>query len=154
MYVIKYVQNGVEYNTLHDPNPMDTKDIPNKEVYYYSYVMPMDIIYTNDVEKPTVLYYKNDENEFENYSGDEWTIFEDKIYKLGQLATYTGETVETKSPDLTSYIINANGVPTDFINSNVGLISIIKEALTDENAKIMALNLCATLGRNPYLGGF
>ena len=37
----------------------------------------------------------------------------------------------------------------DYINSNVGLVSIVKEALTEENARIMALNLCATLGNNP-----
>lgn len=155
LYSIKFFDNdGTIHDTITDPDNPDSYNIPSKTIYHYQYKMEPAMIYTNNLTVPTVLYYKNDEGDYVNYSGDEWTIFEDKIYRLDQLAEYTGETVDTRSPDLTSYITDINGNPIDFINSNVGLISIIKEALLEDNARIMALNLCATLGRNPYLGGF
>ena len=154
-YSIKYERDGANYDTVHDPDLPDSRDIPPIRIYTYKYQMPKDTIFTNNKDNPSVLYFKNERDEYETYVGDEWTISNNEIYKLGQLATYNSEEdVDTLSPDLTSYIINKNGLPEDYINSNVGLISIVKEALTEENARIMALNLCATLGNNPYLGGF
>ena len=154
-YIIKFYRDGDSYNTVHDPNPQDSKDILSKQVYCYKYTMEPAIIFTNNEVNPTVLYTRTEDDEYINYAGDEWKIENNKIYRLDQLATYTPESdVETNSPDLTSYIINEQGIPSKFINSNVGVISIIKEALSDENARILSLNLCATLGINPYLGGF
>lgn len=152
MYVIKFYQDGTVYDTVHDPE--ESHDLQPKTLYYFKYQMAEKTIYTNSKTNPVVLYEKNDQS-FSVYTGDEWTIQNNNIYRLNQLATYDEEKNENiDSPDLTSYITNSNGFPTDYINSEVGLISIIKEALTDEAARIMALNLSASLGRNPYLGGF
>ena len=150
-YFIKFYRNEDTYSTSYDEN----FNVNPRYVYFYTYTMDVATIYTNDKENPSVLYTKTEDDTYVVYTGEEWTIFANKIYRLGQLAEYNeDEDVNTGSPDLTSYIIDSSGYPKDYINSNVGLISIIKKGLTDENARVLALNLCATLGKNPYIGGF
>lgn len=151
-YNIVYYQDGTIYNTVHDPE--ESHDIQPRTLYCFKYQMEEETMFTNNQITPTILYEKK-ENTFKIYTGDEWVIESNNIYRLGQVASYTPEKNETvDSPDLTSYITDENGFPADFINSKVGLISIIKEALKNEDARIVAMSLCASLGKNPYLGGF
>lgn len=152
-FQIYFVTGGTEQqykSTVHDPDT--DKDIQPINVYKYIYSMPIETIYTNNPKEPTVLYTKDGER-YIVYSGDEWTIEDEKIYKLGFLATRNdAKDGETTGLDLTSYIIGADGYPTEHINSNVGIISVIKEGLSDNELRVFALNLCAALGRNPYFG--
>lgn len=92
--------------------------------------------------------------------GPYWQFGDTNLYYVDSLSTpsSTAATVDTtpiniESPSLTSYVIGKDGAPKEYINSNVGIISIIKEKLSAANARILALNLCATLGRNPFLDG-
>ena len=52
---------------------------------------------------------------------------------------------------LTSFITSANGTNAQLINSNVGVVSIIKKALTKEEMRSISLTLEATMGNNPCL---
>ena len=52
---------------------------------------------------------------------------------------------------LTSFVTSANGTNAQLINSNVGVISIIKKALTKEEMRSISLTLEATMGNNPCL---
>ena len=150
MYKIKFYLNDDTYDAVYDSDD----NIQPKDLYLYRYQMASENIYTNSHEYHTVLYEKQDDA-YTTYSGDEWTLDNFRVYRLNQLATYNeSKDVEVPMSDLASYIIGADGYPTEPINSNVGLISIIREGLSDEYARAIALNLCATLGRNPYIGGF
>lgn len=101
------------------------------------------IIYTGDLWK----FIPNDEENPETYS----LCFVD--YGITAESTVDPNPVEIKSPNLTSYIIKEDGLPGDYCNSSVGLISIIKERLSNEDARVLALNLCAIMGKNPFLDG-
>ena len=148
-YIIQFVRDGDYSDAKYDVN----YNIEPITVYGYTYIMDASVIYTNNDTTPTVLYV-NEDGKIVSYSGTEWTIENNKIYRLGQEATRSsGEDITTNVLDLVPYIIDSSGNPSEFIDSNVGLISIIKEGLSESNAKILTLNLCATLGKNPYFGG-
>ena len=154
VFRIKFYQNEDSYNAVYDS---DYNIPPNTEdpiiVYNYKYQMETDTIFANSVSNPTILYSEED-GKFIIYSGTEWTIQEKNVYRLEQLATHnSSQDVESPGTSLASYIINEEGIPANYVDSNVGLISIIKEGLSDEKARIIALNLSASVGRNPYLGG-
>lgn len=141
-YVILYNGNQTERNSLLDIEP--------KTIYCFKYSMPEETIWTNSTTAPTVLYNSDDSY----YTGSEWTIEGNEIYYIGNIAYYDStKNRETFNPDITSYIINSYGETEEYINAKVGLISIIKEKLSNENARLMSLLLCASLGKNPFLGG-
>ena len=52
---------------------------------------------------------------------------------------------------LTSFVTSANGTNAQLIDSNVGVVSIIKKALTKEEMRSISLTLEATMGNNPCL---
>lgn len=52
---------------------------------------------------------------------------------------------------LTSYIVNENGGNAQLIDSNVGVISIVKKALVEEEMRALSLILEATMGNNPCI---
>ena len=60
--------------------------------------------------------------------------------------TYTHMNASSEA-DATSYI-NNNENP---VNSKIGIITVIKDLLTDEQLKALSLNLCATMGQNPCI---
>lgn len=120
----------------------------NYVISYYVYQEEPQRAWTNSVSTPTILY--NEHNE-ELGSDSGWKIEDNKIYYENQEASYQNQYKSTYYPDLTSYIISSDGTFTDYINSNVGLVSIVKEKLSEENARVFALNLCATMGKNPYM---
>ena len=154
-FLIKFYQNNSSYNAVYDSDyniPLDGQSLI--EVYNYKYQMENAFIFTNSDINPSILYTEDEEGRHPIYTGDEWTIKNKQVYRLGQLATRNpNKDVSTTGTALTSYIVNSNGYPSQYINSNVGIISIIKEGLSDTKARIMALNLCASIGLNPYLGG-
>ena len=57
---------------------------------------------------------------------------------------------ETMLP-ITSYVIDSNSEKSQYVNSNVGVVSIIKKALTDEEIRAFALTLEASMGNNPCI---
>lgn len=146
-------QSGSSYVILYQGNQTErhsASDLAPKTIYCYKYIMSEQFIFTNNSMAPTTLYNSNGTY----YTGTDWVIEGDSIKYLDQFATYEPTyDKETFNPDLTSYITDENGVNIDYINSNVGLISIVKEKLSNENLRLMALMLCATMGKNPYLGG-
>ena len=125
-------------------------DIDSITLYEYIYEEDVQKIWTNSTSQPTSLY--NIDGSI--YTGTAWTTSNNKVYYDGQQAsTDSSSNISTYMPDLASYIINSNGSAAENIKAKVGLISIIKEELSVEYARALALTLCATLGRNPYLNG-
>lgn len=163
LFSISYVEGTTpSYKIFYDqyPTTQDSEaDIEPQNRFCYKATLTESSIYTNSIENPILLYTQVDDS-YEIYTGTQWTIGTKEV--SGQEVPWVlfegnpgtrGEDTQTFTPDLTSYIIDASGAPAQFINSNVGLVSIIKEKLSEDNARIMALNLCATMGRNPYLSG-
>lgn len=97
---------------------------------------------------------------FEFYTGDDWEFrktgettqnVQYSLYYKGQQASNTSKIADSPVPPLASYVISSSGHKIENVDSYVGLISIIKERLSDIDARVLALNLCATMGRNPFL---
>lgn len=97
---------------------------------------------------------------FELYTGSNWEFrqvgettqsIEYGLFYNGQRASYTNNVADSPVPPLASYVISSSGHKTENIDSYVGLVSIIKEKLSDIDARVLALNLCATMGKNPFL---
>jgi len=151
--LFKIVQSGSSYVILYDGEQTERQnelDVEPKTIYCFKYVLNTQYIWTNNPDNPTSLYTLNGNI----YSGSDWKIKDSSIYYLDVLSSrdYLNDR-EVFNPDITSYITDENGNPSNFINSNVGLISIIKERLSNEQARLLALLFCATMGKNPYLGG-
>lgn len=138
-------RSGAEYD--------ETQNI-NNTIYEWEYVAPAVYIYTNNNVNPKSLYSAENGANPELYTGNDWTISNQEIFYLGQETTYqSNKNISNSYPDLTSYIIGTEGDLQDPINSNVGIISIIKKELTKEQTKALSLLLCSTMGMNPYIIG-
>ena len=141
-YVILYSGGQTERNSELDVEP--------KTIYCFKYILSEQVIYTNNATAPAILY--NEDGSY--YTGEEWRIEGTYIYFNELRATYTPSyNKETFTPDLTSYITDENNNAIYPINANVGTIAIIKERISNENLRLLSLILCATMGKNPYLGG-
>lgn len=121
-------------------------------LYAWKYEAPLVSIYANKSINPTTLYDYSEEKDL--YTGTDWTISDGRVYYLGQLATHVPSyDTNTLYPDLTSFITNENGSIAQPINSEVGVISIIKTKMEEEKTRALSLLLCATMGINPYVSG-
>lgn len=146
-------QVGSSYKVFYDNYETTANGtLPTRNLYCYKVTLEIQKIWANSTVNPVLLY---DENA-QIYTGTDWTISNAQVLYQGstdgvnRIAT---NDVQTYVPDLTSYVVGTDGKPSININSNIGLVSVVREKLSDENARIMALNLCATMGRNPYLSG-
>lgn len=52
---------------------------------------------------------------------------------------------------MTSYVINSNGNNAQYIDSYVGMLTIVTELFTEDKLRSVALNLEATMGNNPCI---
>ena len=116
----------------------------------WKYEAPEAHIYANRVVNPTSLYEYTEDKDL--YTGTDWVITGGRIYYLGQEATYTpSNNTNTPYPNLTSYITNESGNISQPINSEVGIVSIVKDDMEEEKIRALSLLLCATMGINPYI---
>lgn len=143
--------------------PDSTADI-TRYVYECSCTLSTQSIYTTATQFNGLSYplYEKISGIYTLYTGDDWKIqsrFDETsqeykyylFYKDTQ-ATTDGTEYLSDIPPLASYVIDSSGQKIENVDSYVGLIAIIKEKLSDVNARVLALNLCATMGRNPFLG--
>lgn len=146
--------------------PAEYEDSRNIERYVYKCTCTNEtkVIYTvtNNLTSAAYPLFTEEDGIFTNYTGTNWTI---QSRTIGEEVTYalyydnqeaslsSNPAVDSPIPPLTSYLIGETGQKKDPVNSKVGLISIIKEKLSDADARVLALNLCATMGRNPFLSG-
>ena len=121
-------------------------------LYAWKYVAPKGEIYGNRPQGVTALYTY--EEKPEPYVGTEWTLVDGEVYYDGQKAEYDSSErpLSTIYPDLTSYIKDGENQISQPINSEVGIISIIKDEMSEEKVRALALLLCGTMGINPYIG--
>ena len=159
-YLVMYGEQ--ETNYTHSENIVkyiSKYECPEETQYIYTT--------TNDILGLAYPLYTNltgdDSNPvFQIYNGIDWTF---QTRTQGGVSSYVlcydNEVSELVSdtqigkliPELASYVISSEGRKEAPINSKVGLISIIKEKLSDTSARVLALNLCATMGQNPFLSG-
>ena len=140
-YIIQYLANSTE----NEP----AKDIQSKILYAYSYAGSLETIWANSSSAPTALYKSNGDV----YEGSDWTLSNNIIYyKDGGIATYNSAfNITIPTLPVTSYVIGSDGNPTQYINSNIGAITVIKETMNEEQLRSFALNLEATMGNNPCI---
>ena len=120
-------------------------------LYAWKYVADKAEIYGNKPSAPTSFY--NVESK-ELYTGNEWVVTDGVLFYNGQQAQYDSSlNTSTYYPNLTSYIVDNAGSIAKPINSEVGLVSIIKDEITENKLRALSLLLCATMGINPYISG-
>lgn len=140
--IILYEGQSTEYDQSQDIEPVT--------LTLYEYRESTQEIWANSSTYPLFLYNSSGKPN----TNASWTISDGKIFYKDQEATrYEEDDRDTYMPNLTSYIESSEGSRQFPINAKVGLISIIKEKLSDEAARTIALNLCASMGRNPYMTG-
>lgn len=143
-YIIQYNTNTADYD--------EVLDIESKTLYAFYYMAEFQTIWANSSSIPTVLYNSN----ADVYSGVDWKIEDNTvIYKNEGIASYNSA-YNTSVPTLpvTSYVIGANGTPEKYVNSNVGMVAVIKASISDEHLRILATNLEATVGNNPCISTY
>ena len=101
-------------------------------------------ICANSYDNPTVLYTIDGEL----YRGDDWKIIDSNIY-YKEFQAFNTSTNELPYIPLTSYVSGTHGEPLQLIDSKVGIIFIVKEALNKNNMRSLSLMLNATMGQNP-----
>lgn len=137
-YIIQYSTNTTEYT--------ESMNVEPKVLYNFTYFGILQTIWTNDPTVPTVLYDSNGNI----YRGTDWALIDNTIYYQGNKAEYNPiYNVSMPSVPVTSYVIDANGSIVNRVNSKMGMISVIKEGISENYARAAALNLEATLGNNP-----
>lgn len=139
-YIVTYLNNNTTYTS--------SKNIDPKTLYAYKYIDSIKTIWSNSSSTPSVLYEANGDM----YTGSEWTIEGSTIKYNGFVATYTSsDDVTVPALPATSFIVNSNGVNTNFVNSNIGIITVIKDELKNDELRSLSLNLEATMGNNPCI---
>lgn len=136
-YTVTYSDSACDYTSSDNILPVTR--------YEFMYTEQEQVIWTNSSTTPSILY----ESDGSVYSGDNWTIDGTTIKYNGNTATATGQTKSATFVPATSFIIDSNGSNTNFINSNVGVITVIKNKLTENQLRNISLSLKATLGDDP-----
>lgn len=147
----KLVQSGtdyiIQYNT-HTTDYTPGMNIPPRTLYNYFYAGDLQTIWANDSAIPSALYESNGNL----YTGTDWRIVNNTVYYKTHLGVYNNLfNILVPAIPVTSYLIQLDGTYTNYINSNIGVISVIKNKVTDEKLRSFALNLEATMGNNPCI---
>ena len=140
-FVIQYRGNTTEY--------AEEMNIPAQTLYAFYYEGNLMNIWANSSSIPSVLYTADGNL----YNGTNFYL-EDNIiyYKDGGVATYNSLfNVSIPSLPVTSYITGANGKPEKYIDSNIGVVIVLKAGLKEEWLRSFALNLESALGNNPCI---
>ena len=147
------VQSGNEFIVAYKNEPMEykeSKNVPTTTLYCYQAAsLDPQLIWANSSANPTILFY----NDGGTYTGNDWYIEGNKVYYKGEMAEPLEDVVEAPL-NTTSYITGENGSPEKLINSNVGLIFVLKEALSQEKMRAVSLNISATMGKNPCISSY
>ena len=112
----------------------------------------MQTIWANNNVSPSILYFSNGNL----YDEDNWSIVNGVVtYRDGGTAMQT-EIYNVTIPSLpvTSFVTDATGSPNQYVNSEIGIISVIKADFTEEQLRALALNIEATMGKNPCVQTF
>lgn len=140
-YIIQYNSNTTEYT--------ENMNILPKTLYAFYYEGNLKTVWTNSSSVPSVLYDSNGDL----YTGTEFTLSNNTIYYIdGGIASYNSLfNILIPALPVTSYVTGADGKPEKHINSNIGVVAVIKEKIEDENLRALSLNLEAALGNNPCI---
>ena len=141
--IVSYRGNNATYDQTSNPSTFT--------LYAWKLVENKVEIYGNKQSNPTSFYDIVD-NSPVLYTGVDWTATGGHVYYKGQQATYDSTKNKlTNYTPVASYIIDSQSNISNPINSEVGVISIIKDSLSEEKVRALSLLLCATMGINPYV---
>ena len=140
-YIIQYNSNTTEYT--------EEMNIEPQTLYAYYYEGNMNTVWANDSSIPSILYDANGDL----YTGTDFTLNNNIIYyKDGGEATYNSLfNILIPALPVTSYVTGVNGEPEKYINSNIGVVVVIKAGMTEEQLRSFSLNIEAALGNNPCI---
>ena len=139
-YIITYLSNATTY----------IQSIAPVTLYAFKYTGSLQAIWANSSTTPSVLYEANGDMYIQSLNA--WHIDPDtnKVLYQSNEGTYTpSANVTVPYLPTTSFIVDNDGTNTNFINSNVGVITVIKDGLTDDELRVLSLNLESTMGNNP-----
>lgn len=141
-FVVSFKNKPTEYS--------EARNIAEKPLYCYEAPeLPEQRIWTNSSSNPTILFY----NDGSVYTGNGWHIADSKVYYKEDMASPSGTNVEAPL-NASSFITGQDGSPEKIINSNVGLVFVLKEGLSEEKLRAISLNLSATMGKNPCISSY
>ena len=152
--VFKIIASGSNFIIIYEEDPLKIAEydaehnIPSKILYAWRYSEDTQVIWTNNLLVPTLLY----DSTGNIYRGEDWKIVDDLPRYLNLPSTYNEEQNMTASiVGVTSYVTGLLGDPENTIDAQVGLVSVFREGLTDEEARVIALNIEGTMGKNPCI---
>jgi hypothetical protein len=128
----------------------DTTEGTSKTLYAFKYLYSTELIWANDAVYPSILY-NQDGTLYSDPTNTGWSVNNYQVlYRNTFLGTYdSSQNISLTSMGITSYRIDSGGNVVTPINANVGLVSIIKAGLSEEQARMISLGLSACIGNNP-----
>ena len=138
------IDGAILYNgmtTERDPQ----SDLPSFNMYPWVYTEDTKYIWANDTTNPSVLY----RSDGSVYVGNDWQIVGSSIYYRSTLATR--DTSLDKDIPLVpagSYITTSEGNKTEFCNSSVALLSILKGTIPENELRPLSLLFTTAIGEN------
>lgn len=135
-------------------------DLAPQTLYKYVANFPEAHIWANSDTDPGVFYnYDSATHEYSVYTGTQWRNDEGiVVYSFdGEKypASYDSSlNVEVPSALIASFIINSQGLKDDLIDSNVSVVSVIKELPSLEDLRKISLIFSSGMGINPCMGDY
>lgn len=137
----------VQYET-YEATADSSKNINSVTLYAFTYRGITQRVWADNQNNPTLLFDPNGNL----YTGSDWAISNNKVLYRGKEGTYdSNSNVTIPTLSATSYITGTNGNIKDPINSNVSLMSIIKENMDTEKLRLLSLRIEASIGTNPCI---
>lgn len=150
-YVIRFIggEYTIQYQNSYIMSYDSNFDIPSREIYAYITYLPEIHIWANSNSEPVILFDSNGDI----YTGSDWTVENYTIsYKDQGDASYDSSLNKNiTSEGVASYIIDIQGNPVQYVNSEIGIIAATKTALSVNEMRICALELISSLGKNPCM---
>ena len=137
----------IQYNSHDTERGIPSEDIKDDERFCYTFSGGLKTIWANSDSTPTALYDASNNL----YEGSEWTLENNVIrYQDGGIASYNSlYNLTIPVVPVTSYVIDEHGNLDKYIDSKVGIISVIRDKLDENELRAIALNLEAAIGNNP-----
>ena len=139
-YIVQYNSNSTTYD--------ESQNIEPKTLYAWKYTGSIDMIWANSSTSPVILFDSNGNL----YEGDIWSIQNGSvIYNNEGTATYSSTSnITIAALEVTSYITNLAGDNVNNINSNISIISVIRNKnFSLEELRVISLLIESSIGNNP-----
>lgn len=147
-FKIAYGEEGyiIQYD-IHATDPYPAGDINSKVLYAWVYEFPVQKVWTNNINNPSVLLT----SEGDIYREGKWAITDGEIkYNSKFIGTRDSKfDVQTEPLNVASYVIDKEGNLAQLIDSEINIISVMMKELSKEQMRNMSLSMLSLIGYNP-----